>query len=129
MNNTSKQKILLVEDDTFLSSMYGQKFQLEGFDVQLAEDGEKALEKITAWQPDLILLDMMIPKISGAEILKKIKADEALKKIPVIVLTNLDQRAQIQECVNLGAADYLIKAHYMPSQVVDKVKETLSGKI
>ena len=121
----NKIKILLIEDDPFLSSMYSTKFEMEGFSVSAAEDGEKGLKAAGAFKPDIILLDILMPKMNGFEVLEKLKADKATEVIPVILLTNLNQRDEIERGMSLGADDYLIKAHFMPSEVVDKIKKII----
>ncbi|MDD5040098.1 MAG: response regulator [Patescibacteria group bacterium] len=117
-----KIKILLVEDDEFLAGMYVTKLNLEGFDVQLASDGEKGLRLAKEHNPDIILLDVVLPKMSGFDVLKSLKEDSSTKDVPVILLTNLGQRDDVQKGLDLGASDYLIKAHFMPSEVVTKMK-------
>lgn len=129
MTNNPKRKILLIEDDSFLLSMYTTKFELENFQVVTAEDGEKGLRMIAKEAPDIILLDIILPKVSGFEVLKKIKSDDKLKEIPVILLTNLSQKSDIEKGLGLDANDYIIKAHFTPGEVVDKVKKVLSNKI
>ncbi len=121
-------KILLVEDDPFLLSMYATKFEMEGFVVVLAEDGEKGLKLAGKEKPSIILLDVLLPKMDGFEVLKALKADKATKDIPVILLTNLSQRDDVEQGQALGAVDYLIKAHFMPSEVVEKIKKVLGDK-
>jgi DNA-binding response OmpR family regulator len=121
-----KIKILLVEDDSFLLGMYATKFELEGFKVTMAEDGEKAVRTALKELPDIILLDIILPKLNGFEVLKQLKADSATAKIPVILLTNLSQRDEIEQGMKMGAQDYLIKAHFMPSEVVEKIKKILN---
>ena len=121
-----KIKILLVEDDTFLLGMYATKFELEGFKVTLAEDGEKAIRAALKELPDIILLDIILPKLNGFEVLKQLKANSYTAKIPVILLTNLSQQEEIEKGMKMGADDYLIKAHFMPSEVVDKIKKILN---
>ncbi|MBA3047041.1 response regulator [Patescibacteria group bacterium] len=123
-----KIKILIIEDDSFLLGMYAAKFNLEKFEVILAEDGEKGLMLAFKELPDVILLDIFLPKKNGFDVLKELKGDESAKKIPVILLTNLSQKSEIEQGLSLGAADYLIKAHFMPSEVVEKVKKTLTLK-
>ncbi|HOZ56488.1 MAG: Alkaline phosphatase synthesis transcriptional regulatory protein PhoP [Parcubacteria group bacterium ADurb.Bin316] len=120
-----KTKILLVEDDPFLSSMYSTKFEIENFFVLSAEDGERGLKLALTEKPDIILLDILMPKMNGFEVLEKLKADEKTKSIPVILLTNLNQKDEIEKGLSLGANDYLIKAHFMPSEVVDKIKKVM----
>ena len=120
-----KKSILLVEDDEFLAELYATKLNLEGFEISLATDGEKGLKMIKEKKPDLILLDIILPKMDGFEILKVIKTDKMLKRIPVILLTNLSQKDEVKRGLQLGADDYLIKAHFMPSEVVKKIKQTI----
>jgi len=121
----NKKKILLVEDDKFLSEMYSTKLTESGFDIETAFDGEEGLKKANEFQPDLILLDIVLPKKDGFEVLKELKAKEALKKIFVIALTNLGQKEEVQKGFDLGANDYIIKAHFTPTEVVAKAKKLL----
>lgn len=121
------KRILLVEDDEFLAELYATKLQLEGFEVELATDGEKGLQMAKTVEPDLILLDIILPKLDGFEVLTEIKKDPKAKSIPVILLTNLSQKDEVKKGLDLGANDYLIKAHFMPSEVVKKIKETIDG--
>jgi DNA-binding response OmpR family regulator len=124
----AKQHILLVEDDGFLARIYAQKLELEGFDVSLATNGEDGLRLATKDIPDLILLDLVMPKLNGFEVLERLKQEDATKKIPVLVLTNLGQREDVERCMQLGAAGYVIKAHSLPHETIAKVKEIL-GKV
>lgn len=116
------KKILIVEDDSFLLRMYSTKLGIEGFKILAAADGEKAVRTVKKDLPDLILLDLMLPKKDGFEVLRELKQDAGTKNIPVIVLTNLGQKSDIDRCYELGAADYLIKAHFIPSEVILKIK-------
>lgn len=118
-------KILVVEDDTFLAGMYVTKLTMEHFQVELATDGKVGLDKAKKDPPDLILLDILLPKMDGFEVLQALKKDPATKSIPVILLTNLGQKSDVLKGLDLGASDYLIKAHFMPSEVVHKIKATL----
>jgi len=118
-------RILLIEDDTFLSGMYVTKLGLENFEVALASDGKQGLKMALEEQPDLILLDIILPKLDGFEILKAVRKDKNTKNIPVILLTNLGQKDDVERGLSLGATDYLIKAHFMPSEVVDKIKRLI----
>jgi len=120
-----KIKILLVEDDLFLLNMYATKFELENFEVIIAEDGEKGYKMAGKEMPDIILLDIMLPKINGFEVLERLKIEDRTRNIPVLLLTNLGQKDDIEKAVSLGAVDYLIKAHFMPSEVVSKIKKIL----
>ncbi|MBN1778997.1 MAG: response regulator [Candidatus Buchananbacteria bacterium] len=119
--------ILLVEDDEFLSELYATKLKLEGYNVVLANDGEKGLRLAGEKKPDLILLDIIMPKMDGFEVLKGLKENPATKSIPVILLTNLSQKDEVKKGLELGAVDYLIKAHFMPSEVVKKIKQIISN--
>jgi len=125
---SKKTNILIVEDDKFLAGMYVTKLDLEGFTVSLANDGEKGLKLATEEKPDVILLDIILPKMSGFDVLKDLKDDPQTKDIPVVLLTNLGQRDDVQKGLDLGAVDYLIKAHFMPSEVVEKIKKIIEPK-
>lgn len=119
-------KILIVEDDNFLADIYKTKLELEGFKVTVATDGEKGLKMIQTKTPDLVLLDILLPKLDGFAILETVKqADSTVKDLPVILLTNLGQNEEVQKGLKLGAADYLIKAHFKPAEVVEKIKNIL----
>lgn len=119
------KKILVVEDDSFLLAMYNTKLTLENFKVLTATTGTQALKVLNKEKPDLILLDLNLPEISGFDVLATIKQDKDKKDIPVIVLTNYSQKEHIDKCFFLGASDYLIKAHFVPAEVVDKIKKLL----
>ncbi len=125
---TNKVKILLVEDDGFLASIYAQKLELENFDVSLAVNGEDGLRLAQKDKPSLILLDLLMPKMDGFEMLEKLKADPAIKNIPVLILTNLGQKEDVERCLKLGAVGYVIKAHSLPHETIKKVKEILQIK-
>lgn len=119
------KKILIVEDDVFISEMYANKLQKAGFEVSLARDSQEALSKLKEIRPDLILLDIVLPKIDGFEVLKTIKNDPKFKKIKVVLLTNLSEAEDIKKGLELGADAYLIKAHSTPSEIIEKIKEIL----
>lgn len=120
--------ILLVEDDPFLWSLIQSKLLKEGFGVTVAKDGQDALAQVKAVNPALIILDIILPDMNGFLVLEKLKADEMTKDIPVIILSNLGQQEDIQKGLNLGAKDYLIKAHHAPQEIVDKIKAILAAK-
>jgi DNA-binding response OmpR family regulator len=120
-----KKKILLVEDDKFLSEMYATKLTASGFDVETAFDGQEALVKANAQKPNLILLDVVLPKMDGFEFLQLLKKEIAIADTPVIILTNLGQKEEVEKGLKLGAKDYIIKAHFTPTEVVAKVKKLL----
>ena len=126
MPKQQKIKILLIEDDPFLLSMYSTKFELENFQVFSADDGQKGLNLAFVQMPDIILLDILMPVMNGFEVLEKLKADPTTRAIPVIMLTNLNQKDEIDKAISQGAVDYLIKAHFMPSEVVEKIKAVLA---
>jgi DNA-binding response OmpR family regulator len=125
MEKDSKLHILLVEDDVFLSGIYQKKFEMEGYKVTAVDNGEKVLPEAKKKSPDIILLDILLPKMDGFTVLSKLKEDDQVKNIPVILLTNLGQKDDVEKGLEMGAADYLIKAHFKPSEVVDKIKEVL----
>ncbi len=120
-----KNTILLVEDDEFLAELYATKLTLEGYKVILATDGMKGLKLAKEKSPSLILLDILLPKLDGYQVLAELKKDSKAKDIPVVLLTNLSQRNEVKRGLDLGAVDYLIKAHFMPSEVVAKIKKYL----
>ncbi|PIZ96308.1 MAG: response regulator [Candidatus Magasanikbacteria bacterium CG_4_10_14_0_2_um_filter_33_14] len=117
--------VLLVEDDTFLGNIYKTKFELEKFKIVVATDGQEGLEMAKKKKPDIILLDVLMPKMDGFTVLENLKKDKNLAQIPVILLTNLGQKDDVEKGLELGAVDYLIKAHFKPSETVDKVKDVL----
>jgi len=117
------KKILIVEDDQFLMDIYANKLREEGFEVEEATNGEMAFEKLRESQPDLILLDIILPMREGFEILKEIKQDEKLKNLPIIIISNLSQREDIKKGLSLGAVKYLVKADYTPAQIVKEIKK------
>jgi len=121
-----KKSILMVEDDAFLAKIYAKTFEDQGFEVHLASNGEDGLKLAARDKTDIVLLDILLPGIDGFEVLAKLKADEATKNIPVLILSNLGQREDVERALAAGAAGYLIKAHAMPQKVVNKVKEVLS---
>lgn len=120
-------KILLIEDDPFLIGMYASKFKFEKFEVITSENGEKGLRLAQKEIPDIILLDVLLPEMNGFDVLKKLKEDKQTADIPVILLSNLSQKSEVEQGMDLGASDYLIKAHFMPSEVVEKIKKTLKN--
>jgi DNA-binding response OmpR family regulator len=121
------QRLLVVEDDQFLRELYDQLLKEEGYDVELAVDGQEGLEKMTAGGFDLVLLDIMLPRMDGLEILKKLKESGPKRPSgPVVLLTNLGQDSIIKEGFSLGASGYLIKSAMNPDQVLAEVKVFLS---
>jgi len=120
-------KILIVEDEQFLLDMYKIKLEREGFDVLTAFDGEEGLQITRAEKPDLILLDIVMPKMDGYRFLKELRADPAIKDTLVYVLSNLGQAAEIKKGLEDGADAYLIKANVTPGQLVEKINKALSS--
>jgi len=123
-------KILIVDDDPLLVRMYQKKLENDGYSVATASDGEEGLAKVSEFSPDLVLLDIMMPKLNGLLVLTKLKENVATAKIPVILLTNVGSSDDDAERgLELGAVAYLVKAANRPSEVVSKVKEILSGYV
>lgn len=118
-------KILIIEDDDFLLTMYSSKLEIEGYKVFAATDGEKGVKLAIKEKPNLILLDLLLPKKDGFTVLKELRENNSTKDIPVIVLTNLSQKSDVEKCYTLGINDYLIKAHFIPSEVIVKIKRLL----
>lgn len=121
----AKAKILFIEDDVTLVKMYERKFLSDGFDMVIAYDGLEGLEKATKEKPDLILLDIMLPKLDGLALFKKMRSQPETFNTPVILLTNFGQEDAVFECFKLGAVDYLVKSDVTPQQVVQKVESFL----
>jgi DNA-binding response OmpR family regulator len=119
-------KILVVEDDRFLRELIVKKLSQEGFEVDFAVDGEDGLTKIKEGKPDIVLLDLILPTIDGFEVLRKLKEEDIVPSLPVIILSNLGQREDIEKGLSLGAADYLVKAHFTPDEIIQKIKSILT---
>ena len=117
--------ILVIEDDKFLRELISRKLIGEGFDVLEAVDGEEGIKKIKEGKPDLVLLDLILPSIDGFEILTRVRDDPEVSSIPVIILSNLGQREEVEKGLKLGAIDYLIKAHFTPGEIIEKIKNVL----
>lgn len=117
--------ILLVEDEPTLQKTLSLALTQEGYDVKSALDGEIGLRLARETKPDIILLDLILPKMDGFEVLDEIKKDETLKDIPVIVLTNLESTPDIERALALGATNYLVKANYDLKDVVEKIKANI----
>lgn len=121
-------KILIVDDDQHHIEMYQTKFQNNGYTVDVALDGVQGLLKIYESRPDIILLDVLMPKVNGLDFLMKLKSNEKTKNIPVVLLTNVGgSDADIQKGLQLGAVAYLVKSKYTPMEILDKVAEILAG--
>ncbi|MGB0757020.1 MAG: response regulator transcription factor [Patescibacteria group bacterium] len=120
-----KTKVLIVEDEETLSQMYSIKFEKEGYDVVTAGDGEVGFISAKQDKPDIILLDIILPKMDGFMVLEQLKNEESTKDMPVIMLTNLGQTEDVEKGKKGGAVGYLVKANCTPMQVVEKVQEVL----
>ncbi|MEK7635932.1 MAG: response regulator [Patescibacteria group bacterium] len=120
------KKILLVEDDSFLSSLLKNRLQKEGFDIVLAKDGDEAVNYLKNTNPDLLLLDLILPKKTGFEVMEEIRSNPQLQKnssLPIIVISNLGQQEDIAKSRQLGAIEYYIKAKVSIDELVGKIKE------
>ena len=122
-DHKEKTKVLIVEDDKFLQKILSMKFGGDGFDVVSAFDGEEAVKMILAEKPKLILLDLILPKMNGFEVLAEIKTNTKTKDLPVVVLSNLGQEEDIKRAREMGAIDFLIKSNISIQDVVHKAKE------
>ncbi|MFA5742443.1 MAG: response regulator [Candidatus Paceibacterota bacterium] len=118
-------KILLVEDDRFLRELMSQKILKMGNDLVVAVDGEEGVSKTKEEKPEIVLLDLMLPGIDGFGVLSQIKADPETAGIPVIILSNLGQKEDIDRALKLGAVDFLVKAHFTPQEIIDKIEQYL----
>lgn len=118
-------KVLIVEDEKMLAEMYATKFSMEGFDAFKAFDGEAGLTMAKEVKPDIILLDIIMPKLDGFAVLKQLRDEADTKTTPVILLTNLGQDEDMKKGKELGATDYFVKANHTPAEVVNKVRAVL----
>jgi len=120
-------KVLIVEDDPLMSRMYQKIFTFEGYEVVTGMDGEEGLEKAKTEKPTVILLDVMMPKMNGLQVLEKLKLDPDTKSTPVIMLTNLAGQQDAESALAKGAVKYIVKSEYEPKEVAAMVKEILAG--
>jgi len=118
--------IIFIEDEPTLQKTVGRFLENEGYEIKSALDGETGLAMVKKIKPDLVLLDLILPKKDGFEVLKELKADETTKDIPVIILTNLEKTADIEKTLSLGATTYLVKANYELEEIVKKIKEIIN---
>lgn len=126
-NTHNKKIILLAEDDKFISKAYKDGLERAGFKVVTALDGLETIKKAKQVKPDIILLDIIMPRLDGFEVLKQIKADDELKDIPVLITSNLGQESDIKKGKKFGAADYLIKADWSMREMIMKINKYLKG--
>lgn len=120
-----RKKVLIIEDDDHISKVYQIKLDKENVDTVVARDGEEGIAMVSSEKPDLVLLDLMIPKKDGFVVLEEVKKTELGKKIPILVLSNLGQEGDIKRAIGLGATDYFIKVNLSIQEIVDKVKKYL----
>lgn len=120
-------KITIIEDDPTISQMYRMKFEADGFEVRLAGNGQVGVKVVEQFQPDVILLDLQMPEMSGVEALRVIRKHDWGKTIPVIILTNLGEEEAPNELRDLGVHSYIVKANYTPRQVVEQVKTAITA--
>ena len=118
----AKKNILVIEDDQFFMELVAKELATGGFGVVQAPDGKRGLEKVRQSNPDLILLDLLLPDIDGFEVLSTVKQDSGTSNIPVIILSNLSSKEDIERGLKLGASDYLIKSQFSLPEVIDKIK-------
>jgi CheY-like chemotaxis protein len=121
-----KAKVLIAEDDKFLSKVLSDKFTRKNYTAIIASDGIEAINKIKKELPDIVLLDLVMPNKNGFEILEEVKTDERYKKIPVIILSNLGQKSDLERGKKLGVVDYLVKSNTPINDIVKKVEEVLA---
>ena len=126
--NKTGVRVLLVEDDDFLRKIYKTKLEREGFDVSVAVNGKEALRRIMKGNPQIVLLDIILPIMDGFEVLEHVKKDSSKSSIPIVMLTNLGQENEIEKGFKLGAEDYIIKSHLTVGEIIRKVKEILIKK-
>lgn len=129
-NNLSQQPpqlVLVVEDEPMLADLYVQKFKSSGYSVLHAPNGERALEILRSQPVNMVILDVILPKITGLEVLKQMRLDDKTKDIPVLVLTNLAETDERKTALEFGAREYLVKAMQTPEQVVEKVRSIIGG--
>ena len=120
------KKLLIADDEQFITSAYNDGFQRAGFNVVVAHNGEEALQKITSEKPDIVLLDLSMPKMNGFEVLKKIKADPTLQTIPVLILSNLSQEADEAEVKKLGATGFIVKSDISLQDLIVQVNQIIT---
>lgn len=122
-----KKKILLVEDDSFMIKILADKIVRNGFEIKTADDGEECLKKLESYKPDLILLDLIMPRVDGYEVLHRLKESQ-WHDIPVIVLSNLGEKEEIDHALELGAKSFMVKANFTTSEIIEKMNSMLQEK-
>ncbi len=120
-------RILIVEDDPIISEMYHSAFAFDNLEVKTAADGEVGFAAVKSWKPTVVLLDIMMPKMNGLQVLEAMKSNDDLKNIPVIILTNLSDKKDAEAALSRGAVKYIVKAEHTPKEVTDLVKDIISA--
>jgi CheY-like chemotaxis protein len=123
MPASDKIKVLLIEDEPEVLELYRLKLTLDDYDVTTAANGLEGLAKAEAEMPELIFLDIKMPGIDGFEVLKRLRKNEATKDIPIVMLSNFDEELMVEKGLALGASDYLIKSHFSPASLSEKLQE------
>jgi DNA-binding response OmpR family regulator len=126
MEDARKSKILIIEDDPMIQKVYHDKLAIEGYDVDVASDGEEGMNKAFNSKPDLVLLDLVLPKINGFDVLSELRKNPKTQRIPIIVLSNRGQEDEIEKGLKLGANDYIVKVFATPLHVIEKIQKHLS---
>jgi len=119
------KKILMVEDEEIMIDLLQRKIAQEGYEISVARNGEEGLAAMKEKKPDLVLLDIIMPKMGGFEVMEKMQKDKDLKKIPVIVISNSGQPVEIDRAQKMGAEDWLIKTEFDPQEVIEKIKKQI----
>jgi DNA-binding response OmpR family regulator len=119
------KKILIIEDEEILSSLLSKRLEREGYEIVVAPDGEVGVETMKEQKPDLVLLDIVMPKKDGFQVMEEMQADEALSKIPVVIISNSGQPVELDRAKKLGAKDWLVKTEFDPQEVLDKVSRQI----
>lgn len=120
-----KKILLIIEDDKLFRELITLKLNLEGYQISEAVDGEEGIKKVKEEKPDLVLLDLLLPGIDGFGVLENIKNEPSLFQTKVIILSNLDQKADVEKGLKLGATDFLVKSQFTPGEIIERIKEIL----
>jgi len=128
MKMASKVLLLVVEDEQAIAQMYSDRFKMAGFDVDVAHEGAEAISKMVAERPNAVLMDILMPGLSGTEAVEQAKANPATRNIPIVMLTNYPDSIDLKNALKLGAAGYIIKSESTPEQVVAKIQKILAPK-
>jgi CheY-like chemotaxis protein len=120
-------RVLFVEDDALVAQMYRLKLELDGYSVEVAADGLAALEKARSMQPDIIFLDIRLPQLDGLSVLEKLRADPETEHMPVVILSNWNEKELVERGIKLGALDHMIKSQTTPARLSQRLRDWLKG--